>query len=70
MRCEGDARYFIMRIRENALEGELAFEKLRSLIMDRLDKVKKALAQRDAQLAQNVSLQFMTDWLLLVRGLI
>ena len=68
VKCFGEQRDFIMKIRKGPLDGALHRDQLYTLVKEKFDSAKKSLAQRVYRLPENISYDFLLDWILRVRG--
>merc|ERR1712150_263417 len=69
VKCTGEDKDFIMKVRRGPLEGELHRDKLYQLVKEKYNAAKVRLAQRKTRLPENISYDFLLDWMLRVRGL-
>ncbi|XP_052084005.1 uncharacterized protein LOC127721312 isoform X1 [Mytilus californianus] len=69
VRCEGETREFIMKIRKDPLEGPLSRENLYKIAKDKFDKLLDDLVSREKRLKENMDYTYVTNWLLSVRGI-
>ncbi|KAK7095814.1 uncharacterized protein [Littorina saxatilis] len=68
VRVTGPVRDFIMDVRTKKLEGELSRESLLSKATSEYDTLRHQLANRLFRLPENPDYEFVTNWLLAVRG--
>ncbi|XP_067686771.1 uncharacterized protein [Haliotis asinina] len=69
VRCEGEIRDFIMRVRTQPLEGDLERETLHQLARAKFNTLVDDLSRRENRLAENTDYRLMLNWLKAVRGL-
>ncbi|XP_071104057.1 uncharacterized protein [Haliotis cracherodii] len=69
VKCEGEVRDFIMRVRTLPLEGDLERETLHQLARAKFNTLVSNLSRRENRLAENTDYRLMLNWLKAVRGL-
>ncbi|XP_061191181.1 uncharacterized protein LOC133199394 [Saccostrea echinata] len=69
VRCSGELRDFIMKIRTKPLENDFDRDVLLTKAKQKVDELFTRLAARKTRLKENMDFNVMTDWLLNVRGL-
>ena len=69
VRCTGDIRDFILRVRTQPWEGDMSRENLYTLAKQKYDAVKQELVNRQKRLAENINFKLMSNWLLAVRDI-
>ncbi|KAK3091443.1 hypothetical protein FSP39_019882 [Pinctada imbricata] len=70
VRCTGELKEFIMKVRTNPLVGEFSRDVLFKIVKDKIDNLLRDLAERPGRLKENMDYKLVNDWLLLgVRGI-
>ncbi|ESO91024.1 hypothetical protein LOTGIDRAFT_233515 [Lottia gigantea] len=69
IKCQGQIKEFILKIRKDPLEGEISRENLIIEAQRRFDNLNKALVDRDTRLKENTDFRFLANWLKGVRGI-
>lgn len=69
IRCSGDVRDYIMRIRTQPLQGDLDRDVLSQTAQQKFEQLQQELGSRVKRLKENMDYTLMLDWLLSVRGI-
>ncbi|KAL5019834.1 hypothetical protein ScPMuIL_002726 [Solemya velum] len=69
IRCEGEMKDFIMKIRRGPLEGDIEREHLYATTKGKFETFLESMAKRNWRFRENMDYNFITAWLMSVRGI-
>lgn len=69
VKCTGEVRDFIMKVRTQPLEGELHRDALYKDAITKFEKLNDDFAARPRRLLENCDFNFLVDWIMTIRGM-